>query len=569
MAVFQFTDGNEIIKYDAPTEADAVAALREEIGTNRLNSFRRDYDPAMASKDVGAMEMIAPRTTTEGAGLKQTASDIITAPARAAYGAIRGGIDAAKSFGDIYYEQGKKGEFSPVNAASDVAQSYKKGFELGMAGRHPEGGIGQELAKDPTTTIGAVASGGAGVGATMARTFGRQAAAGAGSEFAGQTLEDKPYSPIGIIGAGLIGGVSATGASVLGTGKLTEKVARIGEAQSGASMESLMRASTREGREALKAAAGSERDLAKDLVKTVTDWESYSKEWSGQIKPALDGMNDVNIAPALGNLQNRIDMLKQRAGSIPDPSGATESSIKELESIMDRMRMGSSGMPKTRFSANEVYQIRQLADMDLDYSQMPTGGAIGKEVNSALKQLSSDLRESLKQSAIESGKPEYITAMQTLAQKLDAKERLLQKIGKNTLTQEDRATGIIRNAESQARPSQGELLRDIDDLFDKQYAQVAKDAIYARDLSNPEARTITGEPSFSPVAPTGRSAKSKVPLFGPIIDVGKSPAAFSLGYIPTARAVETVIDRTATQVPLRIGAGIIGGQTGSRLFGGR
>jgi hypothetical protein len=331
-------------------------------------------------------------------------------------------------------------------------------------------------------------------------------------------------------------------------------------------MESLMRASTPEGREAILKAGGSEDKIARDLVKTVTDWESYSKEWNDQIKPALDGMNDVNISPAIGKLQARIDRLKSESKSIPDPTGANKTAIQELENIMSNLRMGKQGMPKTRFTANEVYKIRQLTDSPLDYSSISVGDRVGKEVNGALKDFAGDLRESLKESARASGNNNYVTAMDALSKKLDAKARLIDKIGTNKTRQLDRATSLVRGIESQARPSQRELFGDIDQLFDANYAQTAKDALYARDLSAPNARTI-GEVSNLPVQSTGRSGLGGLASLP--FDMARSPKAFSSLYIPAAKVAERMSASDATRTPIILGASSSSGLFSQRLGGRR
>lgn len=492
----------------------------------------------------GASEQYFPASSAKNEGtLSSVASDIVTMPTRFAYGLGKG------------YEGLTQGK---------GLEGAKEEFKLGMAGRNPSGGMAQELAKDPAVATGVLGAGVGGVGTGILGTGVRQFLGGAIGDFAGQQLREEPAN---YESAAISGGLSGvTGGLIHGATapNKVHSVARLGEAQSGSSMESLIRASTPEGREAILKAGGTEDKIAKDLIKIVTDWESYSKEWNDQIKPALDGMNDVNIAPALGKLQSRIDRLKAESKTMPDPTGATRTTIEVLEGIMSNLRMGRRGMPKTKFTANEVYKIRQATDSNLDFSNLSTGDRVGKEVNGALKEFAGDLRESLRESARASGNENYVTAMDVLAKKLDAKERLIDKIGTNKNRQLDRATSLVRGIESQARPSQGELFGDIDELFDANYAQAAKDALYARDLSAPNARTI-GEISNLPVQSTGRSGLGG--LMSLPFDMARSPKAFSSLYIPAAKVAERMAASDATRQGLVVGGGASSGLFGQRLGG--
>lgn len=295
-------------------------------------------------------------------------------------------------------------------------------------------------------------------------------------------------------GAALPGAAAGLGALAKGGNKLLGKLA---QELSGVSEEALRMHGSGFGPAAkeLQAAAGKQHEIGQRLVKALDNLDDYLPE-KDVVDQALQQMPAVNVANTIQRLQGA------KTGGALSSSRATNAKIDELVSDLTGAADPQGNIPAVKFR-----EIRKEID-DL------VGDAFGKESGkyvTALKEARHQMADDLATTAAASGRPEYVEAMRSMAQKLRKADDLASFLGKSAQTREQRAESFVANLFGKNKEERRKAVQAMGEIFGEDFLQQAKLSNMAAELG-PE-----GKASLMPRQFTGRS------LLGPL-------AGGSLGY---------------------------------------
>jgi len=442
----------------------------------------------------------------EGAGVLRKAGagavDALSLPGR-----LLGSLNAKDTKSEMQ-PMGPGGMSIPVqpDAVRGRAQA-DKGLSEAMA--DPVGkSFGQRLIRDPALPV-ALATGGAAMGlAGRAGLSGVKAATAAGAlEGAGSAAihqADKAVQGQQMSGkeaameVGLSAALPGVGAGVAAGARAGNKLlGKLAQELSGVSEEALRMHGSGFGPAAkeLQGAAGKQHEIGSRLVNALDNLDDFLPE-KDVVNQALQEMPSVNVANTIQRLQGA------KTGGALSSSRATNAKIDELVSDLAGAADETGNIPAAKFR-----EIRKEID-DL------VGDAFGKESSkylTALKEARHQMADDLTATAEASGRPEYVEAMRSMAQKLRKADDLKSFLGKSAQTREQRAESFVSTLYGKNKEERRKAVAAMGEIFGEDFLAEAKLTNLAAELG-PE-----GKAALMPRQFTGRS------LLGPL-------AGGALGY---------------------------------------
>lgn len=475
----------------APAEPEAPPeASRIPEGTGGAETVARGLLP----RSFKAAEERAGVLRLAGAG----AMDALSAPGR-----LVGSLNAPDAKSTLQ-PMGLGGAMIPVQPdAVRGRQAPESGLSEAMADTEGKG-LGQRILRDPALLPG-IATGGAAAaglsrlglsgGKLLGAATGVGALEGAGSAAihqADNAIQGKDVNlkdaalEVGL-SAALPGAAKVVGSAVKGGVKLGNKLlGRAAEELSGVSEEALRTygLGMGEGAKKLQAAAGTQHQTGQKLVKMLDNLDDYLPE-KDVVDQALQQMPAVNVAGTIQRLQGA------KTGGALSSSRATNAKIDELVSDLTGAADETGNIPAAKFR-----EIRKEID-DL------VGDAFGKESNkyvSALKEARHQMADDLATTAEASGKPEYVDAMRSMAQKLRKADDLKAFLGKSAQTREQRAESFISTLFGKNKEERRKAVAAMGEIFGEDFLAESKLAGLAAELGD------EGKAGLLPRQFTGRSA---------------------------------------------------------------
>ncbi len=315
-------------------------------------------------------------------------------------------------------------------------------------------------------------------------------------------VADAATSPMSYLGA--ISKIPGLGSVISKAGALPEQgITRLASELTGVSTPALKMASTGAGRTALEAASGQQGAIGKNLVEAVDNFESHIPE-AKRVAQAVKNIGPVDLKPA-------IDALK-KASPAAQYEGMEPAAILEHLSPDQRVVAGKIDgyvrFLQTHAASNpegapaeKALDLRRVLDSPIDFT---TGTPNPKEVQGALFQARTALKNGLLASADKSGVPEYGNAMKTWADKLhildDVKNAALG--AGNDYSKQARATFFVNGlfGKGITAGQKQELVGKLDNVFGSDFLEQSKNARYAAEVGD------GGKAAFLPVQHTGRAA---------------------------------------------------------------
>jgi hypothetical protein len=402
------------------------------------------------------------------------------------------------------------------------------------------GGLGQAIVRDPELIPSALASGGTSLlkkvkaFPMMKRALavgGAGGMASIGSQLAGGEEMTPTQAMVELVasGGGEVGGELAKR-----FGSQLFKSIRSGASKaSGPNMDEAFEFYQTPGaKEALIMHAGTQDKIGKELVYNLVNFDEKLKEVP-EIFEALSDMPDIDITPAIealeagkkvpvggrplkewekkANIQidNEInDLTAGRAGEAVAAAVSEKKAIKELgytddlekmflENVDQKFANAPAGEGANVYSAEGVYDLRKAIDSDF------TTGKQGHEdmekvVNDAIFGARTAIKNSLEEAAVKSGKPEYVKAMRSLAEKLQARDKAFKLLGSNKEVAAKRSESFISNLYNAGKTHDRQVLREFDRVFGSKTSEQARIAAMAKKFGP------TGVPEFGSAHFTGR-----------------------------------------------------------------
>jgi hypothetical protein len=281
---------------------------------------------------------------------------------------------------------------------------------------------------------------------------------------------------IGIVGdlSQMVPGVAAVEKTAIGIPKVVNKTAsaydkatgKILATATGIPEDALRMASTKNGRETLKAASGTEYDIGQNIVDKIDDAYNTIKS-SPNVRDMLQNVPPVNVIPM-------VQKLRELAGNptTSELKAISEKITKKADELTDlAIKNGQNGA----IPAKDLYDFRKEIDQVIDDG---FGKESGKYVT-ALKSVRYDIKNSLLDAAKNT---DYAPVMQDIAKKLDAIDKMKSMIGKNVTTREGRAEGFVRNINGANKEQQRQWLEDFQSVFGGDYLNEAKNATMAKQI---------------------------------------------------------------------------------------
>ncbi len=516
--------GQFTAKYDTQEASSAQPAAAGPLPA--LNASSQAPKPPMS---LG--ESLFPRTSNAvdqglsyprqavGAGL-----DLLSLPGRSADALV-----STKSQGDPYAATmgqsfGMRGQrFEQDGIAQSLGDTEGKST-LGKIVRSPA--TMASLIAAPLAGGLAGAAGLKGLGAVSAAAGGEGLASAAANQ--GENIaQGKAIDPLsaGIetgLSAALPGAGKLVGLAAKGTNKF---LGRLAQELSGISEEALRTYGTGLGQGAkdLAAQAGKQDEIGKKLVNVLDNLDDYLPE-KQIVDAALEKMPPVNAQNAIAALE---------ASKTPGRLKSTRASNQKIEEMISDIRSlgGESGMvPAADFRA-----LRKDIDAEI-------GDAFGKESGAyvtALKKARGQMAADLVETAKETGNPEYVSAMQSMAKKIQTADDLKRFLGKSASTREQRAESFIANLHGKNKTERQKVVAQMGELFGDDFLAESKMAHLAAEFGE------SGSPGLLPKQTTGRA------LLGGGLGVG---AGFLGGGVPGA-AVGFALSSP------RLSAGMLSGST--------
>jgi hypothetical protein len=485
---------------DAP--APAAKAPRIPDGTSGAETVARGFLP----RSFKAEEEGAGVLRKAGAG----AMDALSLPGR-----LLGSLNANDRISSTA-PIGMGGAMIPVQP--DAVRGRKDpDRDLAEAMADTEGkSVPQQILRDPAL-LPAVMTGGAALGlAGRAGLSGLKAATAAGAlegvgsatihqadnAVQGKDLNLKDAALEVGLSAAMPGAAKVAGAAVKGGVKLGNKLlGRAAEELSGVSEEALRTygLGMGEGAKKLQAAAGTQHQTGQKLVKMLDNLDDYLPE-KDVVDQALQQMPAVNVAGTIQRLQGA------KTGGALSSSRATNAKIDDLVSDLTGAADETGNIPAAKFR-----EIRKEID-DL------VGDAFGKESNkyvTALKEARHQMADDLATTAEASGKPEYVEAMRSMAQKLRKADDLKSFLGKSAQTREQRAESFISTLFGKNKEERRKAVAAMGEIFGEDFLTESKLANLAAELGD-EGRAGLLPRQFTGRAALGPSLAVLSGSFGPL-----------------------------------------------------
>jgi hypothetical protein len=285
--------------------------------------------------------------------------------------------------------------------------------------------------------------------------------------------------------------------------------------------EALVAASSKTGRDALKANFGKQYDVGQNLVKYI-DNENFGKELIPERSTranALNLMPDIDVKNAVDALESskvtresgrlypweekanaKIDELKNTLLNDVNKSQPQESHI--LDSFGKKI-VSEAPPAKTTVNPWEFIDLREGLDKKIKWDDET------KEiVEHALKNARETMKDDLISTARRTGNKQYEAAMSDMAEKLQARENILDLLGRNNTTRENRAQSFIDNLYGTGKNRIQDRLKELDRLMGTDFAEKAKMA----DLADSFGKENKGVPGIFSQGETGKYAQ--MPMLG-------------------------------------------------------
>lgn len=457
-------------------------------GEQTLSGLIRGTRPEAPKAPEGIAANAFPRATREGAsGLQRGVGAVLDAaslPGRAldaiASTEVEGNPYAAAMGGSFGLP--KEAQRLSLKTATPMGDTEGKG--LGRVLRDPAlpaalatgGGALSLASRAGLRGLGAATAAGALEGAGSAAIHQADNAVQGREVSAGQAAAEVATS------AALPGAAKVVGAIAKGGNKLLGKLA---QEISGVSEEALRMHGSGfgAGAKALQEAAGKQHEIGQRIVKALDNLDDYLPE-KDVVDQALQQMPAVNVANTIQRLQGA------KTGGALSSSRATNAKIDELVSDLTGAADAQGNIPAANFR-----QIRKEIDELV-------GDAFGKESNkyvSALKEARHQMADDLTATAEASGRPEYVEAMRSMAQKLRKADDLASFLGKSAQTREQRAESFVANLFGKNKEERRRAVAAMGEIFGEDFLQEAKLASMAAELGE------GGKASLMPRQFNGRS----------------------------------------------------------------
>jgi hypothetical protein len=270
----------------------------------------------------------------------------------------------------------------------------------------------------------------------------------------------------GLAGMGAPGAAKAAGRKVFG--KVDEALGQIAENRTALPEETLRLAGTKEGRQLLAENKGAAYKIGQEFVQNVYNpIDAFPEAQTVKaILPILPPVKPDNI----------INALQRQIKSNPPPKlvKTYESIAKDIEWVQNTADANGGVIP-----VDELLTMRQHVDDLID-------GAFKQETPTyitALKQARHEIRMGLENAAVESGNPEYVTAMKGISNKLEILDRIKDRLGHDVQTGENRGESFIRNLMNKGNAKYREVLQDYDNVFGSNILERANSAHLADQLT--------------------------------------------------------------------------------------
>lgn len=530
-------------------------ATAEEAKSNHANGMAQDKEQMLEiikstqtapAPEITTSQMFEPESHSDGGrGIGSMSSDMISLFSRYPYALTR----SLMAYGD---------------PTKDPHQEYKEG----MAGVNTET-VG-EVMHDPATAmeVGAtIATGGGNIPVNML-------IAGM-SQLASNTMRGKGSWTdvvLNTLGAGtgdILGRTmgalwdSAGDFTKALKGRSLEDLAlEIGESSSGVHRDALTLASTDEGLELLRSKFKTEGDIVDRLLTKVDDFNVDAE--MAKVYDHIDNFEPIQYSDIGAWLRQQ----KIRNSNLTEADGVAEREINKAIEEMAQQFTPKSGMSQTTqmvdgvdafgspvkrietvnlptqasefMPADEFYKKRVFFDKNIKWDSLESSSA-SEKINQLRKQVRQMMAEKLREGSVKAGREEYIPLMESVANKIDIKNKITEMIGdarKHDLPRTERATRLVDRlfGETAGMDLKREYLKEFEELVgesivdDAYLAQLAQN-IFKNGVLGMEQSKNFAKPSLQPTHTTGKAGKFP-------FNVPFGPRAYSGVYLPTIRSAK-------------------------------
>lgn len=329
----------------------------------------------------------------------------------------------------------------------------------------------------------------------------------------------------GLVPAGKIANVAGEAARFAGGRTLQAAGRAVQSAERGAartaseltriSPDALEAGSTKAGREMLKKNFGQQYKIGQELVDEIDDvaFNKHIIEDAQTVREALNKMPDIDLENTIKSLQ--ASKIK-RANTDPLPWEAKANA--QIDDIIKSLRrdrgkpttttspiLDAQGRPivnetpavkNTTATPSEFMNLRQSMDKQIKWDDETK-----EVVESALRNARETMRADLLNAAKKTGNADYEAAMIDLSNKLQARDNLLDVLGRNNRTRENRAEAFVKNLYGANKTQIQERVKELDRLLNTDYAERAR----AADLASEFGPESGGTPGLLPQHATGKS----------------------------------------------------------------
>jgi len=254
-------------------------------------------------------------------------------------------------------------------------------------------------------------------------------------------------------------GISAAVPTVLGVpAKIVNKSLGVLASQlSNVSEEALRRWGTGFGKGAkeLKQVHGKQNEIGKNILKALDNFEEFTPE-KKVINEALGNMGTVKMDKTVSTIENIIKKYPN-----PNTNKKTISALSDL--LKDAKLKGGE------VSATDFKEFRGTID---DIVEWGKPGA--KNLNKALKDIRTSMKDELIDVADATGNPKYKPLMEGWADKLQKRDALLEEIGANAKTRNKRIGVFMSTLFNKNKETRQKALGDMTEIFGEDFVQQAK-----------------------------------------------------------------------------------------------
>jgi len=330
--------------------------------------------------------------------------------------------------------------------------------------------------------------------------FGSMAAGGALGA-APEAAESVTEGKIGKAGLQLGGGALAGGVG----GKVVQKglpwlMKNISAALSGVSREALETASTKGGREALKAAAGKQYEIGQKLVDAIDNIDDFLPN-AGAVDDALERMPPVKTDKLVSVIKEQID----DSAKLPETKSVNNKLRKLIKSIEkpEGKEVTLFGPGGEKLAAPKVTEIpaKEFRKIRMEFDNI-IGDGFGKHSSkyiSALKKGRHVMAQELRETAKESGVDEFVQAMDQYHDVLTKVDDVNRYLGKTAKGRADRAETFVSTLFGKNKTQRRKALSELEKVFGKDFLREAKLTKLASEFGE------EGVPGVMPRHMTGKS----------------------------------------------------------------